>query len=113
MRSACSSSPGSAPFDYLAQTGRRRRWQTGWQLGVRAQDLDIFPDGTRGPKDEADFDEAIDRGIVPDELRATFADETARVLAELAEKSGPSPRGPCRSDPTPAGHTRCCPLVTR
>ena len=52
-------------------------------------DLLIAPDGTASPKDEADFDEAIDRGIVPGELRGTFADETDRVLAALAEKSGP------------------------
>ena len=45
--------------------------------------------GTASPKDEADFDEAIDRGIVPGELRAAFADETDQVLDELAEKSPP------------------------
>ena len=52
-------------------------------------DLLIAPDGTLSPKDEADFEEAIDRGIVPAELRGIFADETERVLAELDEESGP------------------------
>ena len=54
-------------------------------------DLLIAPEGTASPMDEADFDENIDRGIVPGELRATFADETDQVLAELAEKSARSP----------------------
>ena len=52
-------------------------------------DMLIAPDGTLSPKDQADFDEAIDRGIVPAELRGIFADEADRVLAELAEQSGP------------------------
>lgn len=52
-------------------------------------DLLITPDGTPTTKDQADFEEAIDRGIVPGELRTTFADETDRVIAELAEQRGP------------------------
>jgi len=64
-------------------------------------DLLIAPDGTLSPKDEADFDEAIDRGIVPGELRATFADETNQVLAELDEKSGPFAAGSVSFRPDP------------
>lgn len=52
-------------------------------------DLLVAPDGTYSMKDQADFDEAIHRGIVPGELRGTFAAEADTVLAELAEGSGP------------------------
>jgi hypothetical protein len=52
-------------------------------------DLLVAPDGTFSVKDQADFDEAIDRGIVSAELRGIFAAETESVLAELHERSGP------------------------
>ena len=52
-------------------------------------DIEIEPDGSWHWKDEADFADAINRGIFEPELDAVLRDEGARVIRMLEAKTGP------------------------
>jgi protein associated with RNAse G/E len=52
-------------------------------------DLTIDPEGTPHWKDRADYDEALHRGILTQDIDTHLTTETTRILTELANTKGP------------------------